>query len=92
MEEMENVPIRFPHLVTLIYDGLIGVPNNWAPFTNEGGDMFVHTDLIPQRIYQFNLDDLETLPSLVSSANELAILELLHWILRRTNEIALKRR
>jgi hypothetical protein len=75
LEETENVPpIRFPHSVPLIYDGLTGVPKNWAPFTNELGEVFVHTDLIPQRIYKVNLDD-EPLPSFHSPANKLAILE-----------------
>jgi hypothetical protein len=75
LEETENVPpIRFPHSVPLIYDGLIGVPKNWAPFTNELGEVFVHTDLIPQRIYKVNLDA-EPLPSFHSPANKLAILE-----------------
>jgi len=70
-----NPPIRFPYSVPLIYPDQTGVPKNWAVFTNAIGEVFVHTDLIPQQIYKLNLSGRGSLPWQDSPASELAIME-----------------
>ena len=70
-----NPPIRFPYSVPLIYPDQTGAPKNWAVFTNAIGEVFVHTDLIPQQIYKLNLSGRGSLPWQDSPASELAIME-----------------
>jgi len=70
-----NPPIRFAHSVPLIYPYQVGISKNWAVFSNAIGDVFVHTDLIPQRIYKLNLSGLDDLPWQDSPASDLAIME-----------------
>lgn len=55
----EPAPIRFPKSVPLLYPGQVGFQKkkNWAPFTNTDGELYFHTDLIPQTIYKLKLSN-----------------------------------
>ena len=64
-------PIRFKKSVPLLYSGQSGFHKNWALFTNSDGDIFIHTDLVPQSIYKLPFSD--SFPTFSSPASELAI-------------------
>ena len=69
-------PIRFPRSIPLLYRTQTGFPKNWAVFSNSLGKIFVHTDLIPQRIYELKVPESEDeFPTFFSPASELALLE-----------------
>jgi hypothetical protein len=67
-------PIRFRNSTPLIYPGQQGLQKNWAPFTDATGQIYVHTDLVPQRIYKIALPE-NNLPGYFSPGTELNILQ-----------------
>lgn len=69
-----KVPIRFADSVPLLYEHQRGFQKNWVPFTNDEGELFIHTDLIPQTIYR--LRDSVSYPNFHSHPNELNCLDL----------------
>ena len=71
----EPAPIRFAESVPLSYKDQTGLQKNWTPFTNTAGEVFVHTDLIPQTIYKLALPD-NSVPTFSSPAVDLVTLEL----------------
>ena len=68
----DSPPIRFNRSVPLLYPGQTGFHKNWAVFTTFNGDILIHTDLIPQRIYW--LPPSESFPTFYSPVSELATL------------------
>jgi hypothetical protein len=73
-ESTDPAPLRFNHSVPLLYANQTGLQKNWAPFTNTAGELFIHTDLIPQRIYKLNFPA-RPLPDFSSLAVDLPLLE-----------------
>jgi hypothetical protein len=69
-----DAPTRFRESVPLIYANQTRLQKNWSPFTNAAGEVFLHTDLIPQTIYKLSTGD--AAPTFSSSAADLARLEL----------------
>lgn len=75
-ETIQSTPIRFPHSVPLLYQNQTGFNKNWAVFTNRAGEIFIHTDLVPQRIYRLRLPDPpNSLPTFSSPLSDLSLLE-----------------
>jgi hypothetical protein len=71
----EPGPIRFPESVPLLYLDQIGFPKNWAPFTDTDGEVYFHTDLIPQIIFRLKLSS-DSSPTFSTPADRLPALEL----------------
>jgi|SRR5579859_7977371 len=71
----EPAPIRFVETVPLSYKDQTGLQKNWSPFTNAAGEVFFHTDLIPQTIYKLALPD-NSVPTFSSPAVDLVTVEL----------------
>jgi hypothetical protein len=73
---LPDPPIRFPRSIPLVYHNQTGFPKNWAVFTNAFGQVFVHTDLVPQRIFELMIPDSEEdFPNFSSPASDLSLLE-----------------
>jgi len=75
-EVSQPAPIRFPHNVPLIYSNQSSFQKNWAPFTNSDGDLYFHTNLIPQTIYKLKPKPPSGYSTFSSPAEELSNLEL----------------
>ena len=75
-EKSKSAPIRFPHSVPLIHANQSGFVKNWIPFTDRHGQVYVHSDLIPQTLFKMNLSNSpEKLPTRESPAGDLVLLE-----------------
>jgi hypothetical protein len=57
-----------------MYPGQYGMSKNWAAFTNAIGEVFIHTNLVPQRIYKLRITGPDDLPHYNSPATQLPIM------------------
>jgi len=69
-------PIRYSHSVPVLYNNQTGLQKNWMPFSDATGNVYVHTDLIPQAIYKLSLPSGPARhPNFHSPASDLVTLE-----------------
>jgi hypothetical protein len=66
-------PIRYSESLPLIYENQTGLQKNWSPFSNAAGELFLHTDLVPQTIYK--IPTIGEAPTFSSPAADLSWLE-----------------
>jgi hypothetical protein len=75
-EVSQPSPIRFTQNVPLLYSNQSSFQKNWVPFTNSEGDLYFHTDLVPQTIYKLKPKPDSGYSTFSSPAEELDNLEL----------------
>jgi len=68
-------PIRFRHSIPILYEGQKGLQKNWMPFSDVSGNIYFHTDLVPQTIYKLSPPTAHKYPSFKSRFADLVTLE-----------------
>jgi hypothetical protein len=70
-------PIRFPGSVPLSFAGQEGLHQAWSLFTDYAGQVLIHVNLVPQKIYKLRLDNYsaDSLPTISSPASDLVTLD-----------------
>lgn len=68
--------IRYKQSMPVLYKNQTGLQKNWMPFSDAAGNIYVHTDLIPQAIYKLSFPTSTTnYPTFHSPDTDLVTLE-----------------